>query len=134
MTKGNQFYGLYQYLDKEIKRELIEDFVVKSLKSLKDEGLDKEKSLNKIKSYFAQLHNEITDVCVDLMFRDDEIKTEKADRLIKVDEIAKTLKITKAQVYNLINDGKIKSTKIGERGTRIYEKDFEDFIKSRKIK
>jgi excisionase family DNA binding protein len=134
MTKGNQFYGLYQYLDKEIKRELIEDFVVKSLKSLKDEGLDKEKSLNKIKSYFAQLHNEITDVCVDLMFRDDEIKTEKADRLIKVDEIAKTLKITKAQVYNLINDGKIKSTKIGKRGTRIYEKDFEDFIKSRKIK
>jgi excisionase family DNA binding protein len=134
MIKGNQFYGLYQFLDKEIKRELIEDFVVKSLRSLKDEGLDKEKSLNKIKSYFTQLHNEITDVCVDLMFKEEVIKVEKEDKLLKVDEIAKTLKITKAQVYNLINDGKIKSSKIGERGTRITEKDFNEFLKNRNIK
>jgi excisionase family DNA binding protein len=134
MTKGNQFYILYQLLDKEIKKELIHDFVSKSLKTLTDKGMDKEKSLNKIKSYFSCLNNEITDVCVDLIFNEENVKVVNDDKLLKVDEIAKTLKITKAQVYNLINDGKIKSTKIGERGTRITNSDFNDFLKTRNLK
>ena len=134
MNKGNQFYGLYQLIDVEVKRELIEDFVLKSIKSLKQQGLEKEKALNKIKSYFIKLNNEITDVCVDLMFKEDEIVTTKEEKLLKVDEIAKALKVTKAQVYNLIKDGKIKFTKIGERGTRITEDDFNVFLKNRNIK
>jgi excisionase family DNA binding protein len=131
MTKRNQFYILYQLLNDEIDRYLIEDFVLKSVKSLKQEGIEREEALNKIKSYFIKLNNEVTDVCVDMMFNQGENKEEKEDKFLKVDEIAKTLKITKAQVYNLINDGKIKSTKIGLRGTRIKEKDFNDFMKDR---
>lgn len=131
MTKRNQFYLLYQLLDNEIDRDLIEDFVMKSVKSLKQEGIEREKALIKIKSYFNKLNNEVTDVCVKMMFNQEENKEEKEEKFLKGEDVAKTLKITKAQVYNLINDGKIKSTKIGERGTRITEKDFNDFMKDR---
>ena len=58
MTKRNQFYLLYQLLDNEIDRDLIEDFVMKSVKSLKQEGIEREKALIKIKSYFNKLNNE----------------------------------------------------------------------------
>jgi excisionase family DNA binding protein len=53
--------------------------------------------------------------------------------LLSVKEISEILKVTRQQVRNWINTGKLKSIKLSERGTRIKRADFDDFLKIRKV-
>ena len=134
MEDNNPLYNLYPLLDKNITREMIQDFVLNSGESLMEEGLTEKQAYQKIKVFIRNLSEEITNSCITLKRKSPLSKIENVenDIFLKVEDLAKRLCITKQQVHNLINAGKIKSSKISERGTRITEKDFQEFLKSRK--
>ncbi|WP_432408611.1 helix-turn-helix transcriptional regulator [Wukongibacter sp. M2B1] len=58
------------------------------------------------------------------------IKEEKtSNKLLTVKEVAKLMHIDSAKVYRLVKGGYIKSLKMGKRGLRIPESEYDIFIK-----
>lgn len=52
---------------------------------------------------------------------------------LTIDEVSKTLNLSKMTIYRYINAGKLPAYKFG-REFRIEPKDFDDFLKKNKIK
>jgi putative molybdopterin biosynthesis protein len=52
---------------------------------------------------------------------------------LTIDEVSKTLNLSKMTIYRYINAGKLPAYKFG-REFRIEPKDFDDFLKENKIK
>lgn len=50
------------------------------------------------------------------------------DKLLYVSEVSEKLNCSKPSVYRLIEEGKLKAVKIGERGLRIKERSLKDFL------
>ena len=55
----------------------------------------------------------------------------KSRRLLKIDEAAEQLAISRSQIYRLIDDGSIKTVRIGTRGQRIPDSEIDRLIESR---
>lgn len=136
MENINPLFNLYHLLDKKVTKEMVDEFVIGSAESLMEEGLSESQSYQRIKIYFRNLAESITTSCINQKRKKplSKVNGPEFDRLVEVPEIAKRLSITNQQVYNLIKSGKIKSIKISERGTRVTEKDFMEFLRSRKMK
>lgn len=52
------------------------------------------------------------------------------DDILTVEEVAKVLKVSKRTVYRWVEDGDLKTAKIGRKTYRVFESELKRFIKS----
>ena len=52
------------------------------------------------------------------------------DDILTIEEVAKVLKVSKRTVYRWIDDGDLKTARIGRKTYRVFESELKRFIKS----
>lgn len=129
MSEINPYFQVFDIIDRDIKqdKEMISEFIELATKHYIKNGVDREDALYKIKLCFKDLSDEITTKVVRMINDEDKPNPNRVGHLLKIPEVAKILKVSRQQVYNIINSGELKETKVG--GTKkVNSVDLEDYM------
>ena len=115
MNENNPYFQVFDLIDRDIKkdREMISEFIDLTTKYYLKKGVGREDALYKIKDCFKNLSEEITTKVVRMIGNEDTPNPERVGHLLKITEVAKLLQVSRQQVYNIVNSGDLKSTKVG---------------------
>lgn len=141
----NPYLQMSRLVGSEIDFNMVQHFAFKYIDdAVKNGGKSYSDASNDLKMFFVQLSDAIFQATVNYeennsilqirgSFEEAEEVEDSSDDLLSVKEISEILKVTRQQVRNWINTGKLKSIKLSERGTRVKRADFDDFLKIRKV-
>jgi len=120
--------------DKEIKRYV----EVKSEVSSKNDPV---KELLFLRDYISLLSSKVNSFVYKRLIelKKENISTDEKKKIIKIDkdllsviEVSKIIGVSRQQVYNLIEEGKLPSYQLGKKGLKVSKNELEKFISSRK--
>ncbi len=120
--------------DQEIKKYV----EVKSEVSSKNDPV---KELLFLRDYISLLSSKVNSFVYKRLIelKKENISPEEKDKIIKIDkdllsviEVSKIIRVSRQQVYNLIDEGKLQAYQLGKKGRRVSKKELEEFISSRK--
>ena len=109
----NPYFKLYDLIDNDFKKdkELIEQFIDKSIEHLVKEGISPDDASYKIKMTIKRLEEIVTDRCIN--YKEFLTTQGQNETLLKINEAAERLNLSRQQVYNLINDGVLEEVRVG---------------------
>lgn len=120
--------------DKDIKKYV----EVKSEVSSKNDPV---KELLFLRDYISLLSSKVNSFVYKRLIelKKENISPEEKKKIVKIDkdllsviEVSKIIDVSRQQVYNLINEGKLQAYQLGDKGTKVSKIELENFISSRK--
>jgi excisionase family DNA binding protein len=138
----NPYLQMSRLVGKELDFGMVENFVATYIDdAIKYGGQSYSDASNDLKQFFVQLSDAVFQASVNYEGRMmpyqniklvEDLKENKEDKLLTVEDVADQLGVTPQMVRNYIKENKISAFKLGPRKTKIKQSILDEFINSRK--